>query len=57
MMPVVPFFAAMLKVRLSCMGEFVGTNPTFTGVRFYRARPRRKQGSSVTRSFPVPQES
>ena len=55
-MPLVPFFAAMLKVRLSRIRTSVDPNPMFKGIRFHGTRPNRKQGSTLTRPFALRQE-
>ena len=41
-LPLMPFFAAVLKVRLSRMGAFADVDMVFAGIHFYRARPNRK---------------
>jgi len=55
-LPLVPFFAAVLKVRLSCMVAFAGINLMFTDVRFHRARSNREQDSALARPLALPQE-
>lgn len=55
-MPLVPFFAAVLKVRLPRMGAFADINLMFTDVRFHGARPNFKQDNSITRPFTLLQE-
>ena len=54
--PLMPFFAAILKVRPSHMEVLVDINVVFTGVQFHRARPNRQQGGSIARSFALFQE-
>ena len=52
-----PFFAAILKVRLSRMGEFLDINLVFADFHLYRACPNRKQGGTITRPFTPHQKS
>ena len=56
-MPLVPFFAAILKVRPSRLGPFGDANPMLIGIRFHGTCPNREQGSALTRSHPPHQES
>lgn len=57
MVPLVPLFAAVLKVRWSRLRAFRDSNPMLTGIRFHGACPNRKQGSALTRSRPPHNES
>ena len=56
-LPLVPFFAAILKVRLSRTGTFAGVNLVPTDFHFHRARSNREQNCTITRAFASPQES
>ena len=56
-MPLVPLFAAVLKVRLSRLGLLKVLIRWFTGVRFHGTCPNRKQGSALARSSPPHKES
>lgn len=56
-MPLVPFFAAILKVHPSRLGALGNSNLMSPGIRFYGVGPHRKQDSPLTCSCPPHKQS